>query len=391
MFVGGWRWGGRFSVRTIDRRVMGKTAGHRRGVCSAAPRVYPAASMQPQLLLYIASVAGAVSLFLLMPTPRKGLRVWGGLLGAATLGLLWLILAPLTLADPEAGLPHLDTGFSDGQTPFYYLFSAIAIAAAVRVITHHRPVYAALWFVMVVIASAGLLLTLSAEFMAFAMLIIYGGAILVTYMFVIMLATPPRSHDESDAGPDYDRFSVEPIWACVAGFLLLAVILSVSFRPMTHFPVLVGEHTVPAAGDRPDAEVLTNVLAGRGAELSLLSTPQGGPAEKVVNSGEPSRRTLTDATTGRGEFADAELYLRSDETATLPPPTLSNVERVGLDLFKAHPLAIELAGVILLLALIGAVVIAKTQVLHLDEPLAEGGAPAVESGPLSVDAAEGAV
>jgi NADH-quinone oxidoreductase subunit J len=283
--------------------------------------------MQPQLALYIASVAGAVSLYLLMPKPGKDLRLIGGVLGAATLGLLWLLLVPLTLGDPERGLPHLNTGFGDGQTPFYYVFSFLAIAAAVRVITHHRPVYSALWFVMVVIASAGLLLTLSAEFMAFAMLIIYGGAILVTYMFVIMLATPPRSDADDEEGPAYDRLASEPLWACVAGFLLLAVILSVSFRPM-----------VPnvAAAVESDEVIIAGIFADRGVEYSALATPAGG-IDEVMN--------------------------------------LTNVEHVGLDLFRSHPLAIELAGIILLLALIGAVVIAKTQVVPLDEPVNEPADP----------------
>jgi len=274
--------------------------------------------MQPQLALYIASVAGAVSLFLLMPKPGKDLRLLGGLLGAATLGALWLVLVPLYLLGEKG---TLNTGFSEGQTPFYYVFSVIAIGAAVRVITHSRPVYAALWFVMVVIASAGLMLTLSAEFMAFAMLIIYGGAILVTYMFVIMLATPPRGMNEKDDGPAYERFATEPLWATVAGFLLLAVVLSVTFEPMV---------ANPAAAAESDAVVIKNILADRGVG--------GSPAE----FGTPD-----------GGDADGE--------------TLANVERIGLDLFQAHPLAIELAGVILLLALIGAVVIAKTQIHDEDE------------------------
>lgn len=292
--------------------------------------------MQPQLPLYIASVAGAVSLFLLMPKPGKDLRVLGGLLGAATLGGLWLVLVPLTLVGKTvAGDPTFNTGFSDGQVPFYYVFSAIAIAAAVRVITHPRPVYSALWFVMVVVSSAGLMLTLSAEFMAFAMVIIYGGAILVTYMFVIMLATPPRADDEHDDGPDYDRFATEPMWAALAGFLLLAVILSVMFRPM---------QPGSGAAAASDADIIKTTLADRHAsapEIAALATPSG-------------------------------LDVPAAES-------LANVERVGLDLFQAHPLAIELAGVILLLALIGAVVIAKTQV-HDEEEVEQLKAAMISSG-----------
>ena len=289
--------------------------------------------MQPQVVLYIASVAGAISLYLLMPKPGKDLRWLGALLGAATLGGMWLLLAPLTLLDTRFVLPSLNTGFSDGQTPFYYVFSAIAIAAAVRVITHTRPVYSALWFVMVVVSSAGLMLTLSAEFMAFALLIIYGGAILVTYMFVIMLATPPRGADDSDDGPTYDRHAVEPLWAAGAGFLLLAVILTVAFGPMVNNP---------NAQAQSDAVVAEKILAGGSQpERAALATPSGGT--------EPAGTSL------------------------------ANVERIGLDLFQAHPLAIELAGVILLLALVGAVVIAKTQIHDEDEDEdaeQEPGAPA---------------
>ncbi len=296
--------------------------------------------MQPQLVLYIASVVGAVSLYLLMPKPGQDLRILGGLLGAATLGALWLVLVPLFLLGEKGGL---DTGFNDGQTPFYYVFSSIAICAAVRVITHSRPVYAALWFVMVVIASAGLLLTLSAEFMAFAMLIIYGGAILVTYMFVIMLATPPRSFDEKDDGPAYERFASEPLWASAAGFLLLAVVLSVVFQPMT---LGIG------AEARSDADVIKYVLADRSnaGENAALATPSGN---QVVLDDEGN-----------------------------PVETLTNVERIGLDLFQSHPLAIELAGVILLLALIGAVVIAKTQIHDEDEndPLPDPSASISDTG-----------
>ena len=58
---------------------------------------------------------------------------------------------------------------------------------------------------LVVLSSAGLFLTLSAEFIAFAMVIIYGGAILVTYMFVIMLASQSSPSGDLNEQPEYDR------------------------------------------------------------------------------------------------------------------------------------------------------------------------------------------
>lgn len=269
-------------------------------------------------LLFFASVLGALALVLIMPRPgRKKLGILGALIAVTALGAAWLAVAAKgglleALVEETLGLPSI-------AFAYYYLFSFIALASAVRVITHKRPVYSALWFIMVVLASAGLLLVLSAEFMAFAMVIIYGGAILVTYMFVIMLASQNEPEHEEDT-PEYDRFSRDPLWACAAGFLLLAVLLSVYFSPNA----VVAN---PAAAMDSDEHVIEHLLADRSldeASKELASSPSASPTK------------------------------------------VSNVERVGLDLFESHPLAIELAGVILLVSLIGAVVIAKTHVPNED-------------------------
>ena len=66
-------------------------------------------------------------------------------------------------------------------------------------------------------STAGMLVMLEAEFMAFAMVIIYAGAILVTYVFVIMLA--------SQSGEALsDRRARSPMAACLSGFLLLSTV-----------------------------------------------------------------------------------------------------------------------------------------------------------------------
>lgn len=251
--------------------------------------------------LYAGSFLGAVALLLMMPRPGFTPQKIGALLGAVTMGGLWLFIADHFEQSPGAHMAY------------YYLFSLIAIGAATRVITHTKPVFSALWFVMVVLASSGLFLLVDAEFVAFAMIIIYGGAILVTYVFVIMLASQSVEPGSEDTAPAYDRIAREPLAAVAAGFFLLALLLSVTFRPM-----------VPNADHKAmsDEQVIAQILPER-------------TAERLKDQGTP--------------FAESAA-------------TLDNVERVGLDLFEEHPLGLELAGVILLVSLVGAVVIARRQV-----------------------------
>lgn len=165
---------------------------------------------------YLVSVIGALGLWLMMPRVREWPRPVGGLLLASAIGGLFLFIGQIT---PPAYRPNI----------YFYLFTAIALATSIRVITHTRPVYSAMYFVLVVLAVAGLFILLEAEFMAFAMIIIYGGAILVTYMFVIMLATMPQTSENADEAPRYDRQARQPFWATVFGFSLLAVVCSVMY------------------------------------------------------------------------------------------------------------------------------------------------------------------
>src|SRR5687768_6717952 len=133
-----------------------------------------------------------------MALPRRGInpQVIGGLVAGAAVGLLVLIMS--WRAAPV--LPNI----------YFYVFSAIALGAGLRVISHQRPVYAALYFILTVIASAGLFVILSAEFLAFALIIVYAGAILITYLFVIMLATQAPMAEDAEVLADYDAVSREP-------------------------------------------------------------------------------------------------------------------------------------------------------------------------------------
>jgi NADH-quinone oxidoreductase subunit J len=69
----------------------------------------------------------------------------------------------------------------------FYVFSAILIFAALRVITSRNPVHAALWLVLAFCTSAGLWVTLEAEFLAITLVLVYVGAVMVLFLFVVMM------------------------------------------------------------------------------------------------------------------------------------------------------------------------------------------------------------
>ena len=85
-------------------------------------------------------------------------------------------------------------------------------------VTLKNPVYAALSFAMVVLSTCGLFLLQSAPFLMAATIIVYAGAIIVTFIFVIMLA---QQHGPSDA----DARSREPLLASLTGFMLLVALV----------------------------------------------------------------------------------------------------------------------------------------------------------------------
>jgi NADH-quinone oxidoreductase subunit J len=140
---------------------------------------------------------------------------------------------------------------------FYFCtLSVLAVLAAIRVVTHPRPVYSALYFVGVVLSTAALIVMTGAQFLAAALVIIYAGAILVTYVFVIMMAqqSPQPRLRGMVSVIDYDRSSREPAAAVLAGFVLIATLAGV-----------VIEHNWPAARKTVEtaAEVGNTLALGR--------------------------------------------------------------------------------------------------------------------------------
>ena len=70
---------------------------------------------------------------------------------------------------------------------FFYLFSAVAVASAVMVISARNPVHSVLFLILCFFNAAGLFILMGAEFLAMILVVVYVGAVAVLFLFVVMM------------------------------------------------------------------------------------------------------------------------------------------------------------------------------------------------------------
>jgi NADH-quinone oxidoreductase subunit J len=75
----------------------------------------------------------------------------------------------------------------DPKTILFYIFAAITVIAALRVITARNPVHSALFLVLAFFTAACIWMLLQAEFLAITLVLVYVGAVMVLFLFVVMM------------------------------------------------------------------------------------------------------------------------------------------------------------------------------------------------------------
>ena len=104
------------------------------------------------------------------------------------------------------------------QNIAFYVIAALIVFGAIRVVTCKNLVHAALWLVLVLAGVAGQYILLAAEFVAITQVLVYLGAIVVLFLFGIMLTRAATGSDEPADNPAPAR-----IGAAVLGVALLGV------------------------------------------------------------------------------------------------------------------------------------------------------------------------
>ena len=120
-----------------------------------------------------------------------------------------------------------------GPMIIFLVLAAIAVLGAVSLIVQRHPIHSALSLIVVMVALAGLYLLMGAEFVAAVQIIVYGGAIMVLFVFVIMLLN--AGEEERTNFSKLATYAGVPLAVAIAG-LIAAVILKSSGNLSTAGP-----------------------------------------------------------------------------------------------------------------------------------------------------------
>ena len=105
----------------------------------------------------------------------------------------------------------------------FYLFGLIAIGSALAFVTRKSPVSAALWLVNVMMSLAALYIMMGAHFVGAVQVLVYAGAIMVVFLFVVMLLNLGHPDDLPDMAGKWGRLA-----AGLLGLAMLAQIMALA-------------------------------------------------------------------------------------------------------------------------------------------------------------------
>src|SRR5215216_2812164 len=123
----------------------------------------------------------------------------------------------------------------------FYLFGLLAIASAITFVTRKSPVAAALWLVTTMFCLAALYVMLEAHFVGVIQVLVYAGAIMVVFLFVVMLLNLGQPSEIADLRGKWGRLA-----AGLLGLALLAQVMALAGKRLP-------EPFTPGSGYDPDA------------------------------------------------------------------------------------------------------------------------------------------
>ena len=140
----------------------------------------------------------------------------------------------------------------DVKTGLFYVFSALLLFAAFRVVTARNPVHAALYLVLAFFQAAMIWMLLRAEFLAIALVLVYVGAVMVLFLFVVMMLDV---NIDSVRQGFWRHFPLAGIIGVVIALEMAAVLIG-GFRLSEPKPMVVAQQLAGQASNSRDLGVL---------------------------------------------------------------------------------------------------------------------------------------
>ncbi len=219
-----------------------------------------------------------------------------------------------------------------------YAFCALAVTGAIKFLASREPVYAALGFTTAILSTCGILFMQSALFVAAATMIVYAGATIIIFLFVLMFAQQTHLHP-------YDIKLTNPLLATVIGGVMMTAIAVCVLQP-------------GAVPDRRIDETRLFSVAGMASYLTekeAVAVAENGAEAVVVLEGEgEGEGEAVAAVDGPPVVTFREPGAVDSDDPHIPVATAE----LGRALYTDYLATVELAGVLLLVAVIGAIALA---------------------------------
>jgi NADH-quinone oxidoreductase subunit J len=286
-----------------------------------------------------AFLLGVVALWLIVPRGKvpRWQRVVGGIAGVVALGIA------------GAQMPIIP---DIGDQVLFWLLASVTVIAAAAMISVRNPVYSAIWFAQSLLGTAALFLFQGAEFLGVATIVVYAGAIVVMFLFLIMLAQP-------DGHEYYDRIS----WGAPAAFTsaiagtALVLVLTTSLLGYYQTQRDLRSRVAAIVADNTDLqpEEIRAVRLYRTEADELQVAIVVDHAAKL-----PATASLRQPLESLAELRGRPLedhHVRFEQLSDHGTAAPAHVATLGGVLFSKYLIAVELAGTLLLVALVGAIAI----------------------------------
>ena len=136
----------------------------------------------------------------------------------------------------------------------FYVFAAIAVAAAVMVVSARNPVHSVLFLILTFFTTAGLFVLIGAEFLAMVLVVVYVGAVAVLFMFVVMML------DINFVEMREGFLQYMPVGMLVGIILLVELLMVLGTASMSPEVLASGTEPIPDLAQRQNTAALGDVL-----------------------------------------------------------------------------------------------------------------------------------